>query len=139
MHVIYSVVSSTTKCQSSNHFLSLQCIPSGRSKRGTEINAIQQELRWQVGEWCFKTTTSLHCFFLQGSFLLVLLEATYLKHLEPIKMAQSRKSLNVWPIILGMFDPDVYPVWATLGFVFKRELLFKNFSLSTKHNPCQRS
>lgn len=89
--------------------------------------------------WCFKTTTSLHCFFLQGSFLLVLLEATYLKHLEPIKMAQSRKSLNVWPIILGMFDPEVYPVWATLGFVFKRELLFKNFSLSTKHNPCQRS
>lgn len=49
MLVIHSVVSSTTKCQSSNHFLFLQCIPSGRPKRGTEMNAIQQELRCQVG------------------------------------------------------------------------------------------
>lgn len=64
---------------------------------------------------CFKTPTSLHCFFLFLPFrllyLLDLLGATYLKLLEWIKMAQARKAVNVRPIILEMFDPDVYSDW----------------------------
>lgn len=30
-------------------------------------------------------------------------------------MTQARKAVNVRPIMLGMFDPDVYSDWATLG------------------------
>lgn len=41
-------------------------------------------------------------------------------------MAQARKAVNVRPIILGMFDPDVYSDWATLGPLFK-----ENFHLKT--------
>lgn len=40
-------------------------------------------------------------------------------------MAQARKAVNVRPIIFGMFDPDVYSDLATLGLVFKENVLLK--------------